>query len=270
MGKNLLKKLILITILFIIYCIPVFSHYLSAPPEIKDNSKCYIIKEKSNKRYICEKILNTPCYYDIIVYDSKNITIYCNFDNILVYNSTNINIVGSGNVITWNSSVSCQIVRNNVTYPWKFTYLYCLPIGVYAVISANETPLGALGKITVILYTNRNLSNVLVALESSCTSMIKPYYTSSPSEFIGSYVLFPSLKEGQGVLIEYYYVPQHGKECILSLVVKENVDWGFLQKTHKVNLTGESYAGYITVNANEILNLFIIALIAVILLLIVL
>ena len=194
MNKRLLQKLISIIVLgFIIYN-PVFSQCVPAPPIISDNTKCYTIKDVSNKRYICEKPLNTPYYYDIIVYNSKNIIIHCNFDNILVYNSTNINIIGSGNVITWNSSVSCQIVRNNVTYPWKFTYLYCLPIDVYAVISANETPLGALGKITVILYTNRNLSNVLVALESSCTSMIKPYYVSSPSEFIEPYVLYPSLK----------------------------------------------------------------------------
>ena len=272
MNKHLLQRLILIIILeLIVYDISVFSQYVSAPSMITDSSKCYIIDNKSNGEYICEMPLNTPCYYDIIIKNSKNIRIlYCNFNNILVYNSTNVHIIGSGNVIIWNSSVSCQIIGTNTTYPWRFAYLYCLPIGVSAVISADETPLGALGKITVILHTDRDISNVLVALESSCTSMIKPYYASSPSEFIGPYVLFPSLKEGQSVVIKYYYVPQHGERCILSLVVKENIDWSFLQKTHKVNLTGESYAGYVTVNANEILNLFIIALIAAISLLIVL
>ena len=266
MNKNLLQRLILIVTLgSIIYHSPVFSQYIPAPSIIVDNTKCYIISGESNEEYTCITYLDTPCYYDMIIRDSRNIKINCHFNSILVYNSKNVHIIGSGNVVLWNSSASCQITGSSTAFPGKFAYLYCLPIGVSAVIIADDIPLGALGNITVFLYTNRRLSNVLVTLESSCIAMIKPYYTDLLSEFIGPNVLFPLLKKGQVAIIRYYYVPQHGKNCTLSLVVKENVDRSLIQKIHKVNVSGESYIGSRVINSDESLHLLVITLLAIIL-----
>ena len=204
--------------------------YIPAPTTITNVNQCYYISNAVNKTYICQGNLSSPCFYDLIVKDSKNIDIYCSFNKILIYNSTNVRIFGNGTVITWKSSyVTCTGTSTNTSSQTSF--LICVPQGVRAWITVGDVPLGALGEVEVKIISAIQYSNLLVTLQSSCPSYLEAASMNTEGYLLGNHALIRKIKPGEVVIIKYRYIPEAGRNCKFYLDIKSNASLASVNAT---------------------------------------
>ena len=215
----------------------IFAQYVAAPQIIDNSSICYLIENVDNANYECAVNLHTPCYYDIIIKNSRNIKLTCSFDKILVYNSTNVIIEGSGTVYAWDSEVNCLPKEKILVTLTNISSLSCLPLDVYAKLHISKLARGVLSFIKVKLRSASDKQNVLVELKSSCLSKIKAINSSYQAILSDNFVIYPYLPANTTITIYYGVIPISGDNCQFILTVKENQQ-NIISKEYKTNVYG--------------------------------